>query len=141
MIWRPAYWADITAVMADLSDQHRSEYAKFGYPGAGFDVWLQAAYSCAVAHCLAFDGRPQAFFLIDTSHGRNMCCFGATKKAFERHHGMTRAGRKHLRRMTYWHGPLTAITASDHPMADRWIKLLGFNFVEQVGDSRVFSYA
>lgn len=141
MEWRIATWTDVESVLARLSEQHRVEFGKLGFPGPTFDLRLINFMLHGDAHCLWFDERPQAFLAIAKQNGIVTTWLGVTGEAFDKGAGPIKAGRKKLREAADRLGPITSFITSDHPKVDQWMRLFGFRRGADLGAVKTFVFA
>lgn len=129
---RIAKWADVESVLARLSDQHRREYEKTGYPNPAFMRRMAAFMATGDTKMLWFDDKPQAILSICY----NVTWLACTKEFFEKGLASTRAARRYMKDAVKRHGPIKSYVGSDHPQTAKWMKAIGF---EQV-DGNIFLY-
>lgn len=141
MEMRVATWDPVRSVLDRLSDQHRAEYAKIGFPSAAFDMRLIGFMLRGETHCLWFDGQPQAFIAVAPTNGVVTTWLGLTKTCFDAGIGPIRIGRKHMRAMAHKYGPITSFVASGHPKVRKWMEVLGFEQIEETPEVKVFRFA
>ena len=135
---RPAMSRDVTSILDRLSEQHRAEYAKVGYPGAAFDNRLARFLSNGDSTVLEFDGAPQA--LLSIGPGGNGTWLMATREYFDKGLGSIRASRGHMAAKARQYGTIVAYVGSDHPQTTKWMKAIGFAYVGDAWDMKIFLY-
>lgn len=128
---RVALWADIESILDRISDQHRAEYEKIGFPSDGFYLRLLHFMMAGETHCLWFDDKPQFFVAISPQGDLLTTWVGFTKECFERGIGPLRLGRQHMADATKRLGKITSFVGSEHPKVGQWMKLAG---AKQIGD-------
>jgi hypothetical protein len=142
MEMRPAIWRDIESVVARLSDQHRTEYEKLGYPGQDFWLRLRAFVGRGETSCLWFDDLPQAFISIARDDdGLPVTWLCVTKATFERGADPIRIGRRFMADAVARHGPIVSYLTSEHPQIVRWMKLFGARLVAKDDVLKVFVFS
>lgn len=131
MEMRIATWSDVESVLARLSDQHKAEYAKIGYPSETFKLKMLAFMMKGDTQALWFDGKPQAVVSI----ADNTTWLACSKEFFETM-APTRFARKFMRDAVKRHGDIYSAIGSEHPQAAKWMKVVGFEKV----DGNIFLY-
>lgn len=134
---RVAMWADIESILDRISDQHRAEYERIGFPGEAFNLRLLHFMMAGDTHCIWFDGKPQCFMAVAPQGGVVTTWVGVTKECFDKGIGPLRLGRKHMADAAAKFGPITSFVNSGHPKVSQWMKLLG---AKHVGEN-VFSFS
>lgn len=140
MEMRVATWADVESVLARISDANRAEYEKIGFPGETFNLRLVRFMMAGEAHCLWFDGQPQAFIAVAETAGVTTTWLGATQACFDAGIGPIRVGRKHMRAVADRRGPVTSFVTAGHPRIVKWMRLLGFDQIGEMHGAKVFRY-
>lgn len=139
MKYLPSIWPDVESVLENLSDQHRAEFAKVGFPSETFNLRLVRFMLQGQCYTLHFDNRPQAFIAVaKEGDGPATTWFGATPAVFERGADFFRASRAHLDFMVDVFGPLVACSASDRRGLDKWMRLLGFTLIGREAGWKLF---
>jgi len=137
---RIAIWDDVESVLDRLSDQHRAEYAKAGFPGEGFMTAMAHFMTFADTRCLWFDGKPQAVLAISEDTEVPITWLACTKEFFENGLAATRAARRYMQGAVTRHGTVVSYVASEHPKAIKWMKTIGFTHLGQEQGVEVFEY-
>ncbi|MBE0561850.1 MAG: hypothetical protein IH622_13690 [Ochrobactrum anthropi] len=132
---------DIESVLARLSDQHRGEFSKVGFPSQDFTNRLLQFLWSGDTKALYFNGKPQAILSIkaDPSLGP-ITWLLCTTEYFENGLPALRASRKYMQNAVKRHGPIHSFVGSDHPAAAKWMRALGFTFIADVGNTKLFRY-
>ncbi|MER9685912.1 hypothetical protein [Mesorhizobium sp. M0139] len=134
---RVAMWADIESILDRISDQHRAEYEKIGFPSEGFNLRLLHFMMAGDTHCIWFDGKPQCFMSVAPVGDVVTTWVGVTKECFDKGIGPLRLGRRHMADAVRRRGKITSYVASEHPKVAQWMKLLGARQI----DATVFEFA
>lgn len=134
-------WADIDSIMERLSDQHRAEYSNVGWPGERFMAMMAQFMTEGDTKALYFDGKPQAVLGIrNTVQYGPITWLACTKQFFEAGAGPTRACRRYMKEAVKRHRRIMSFVGSDHPCAAKWMKVIGFELVEERPDVKIFQY-
>lgn len=128
---RIAKWADVESVLDRLSDQHRAEYAKLGYPRPEFMARMAAYMAQADTKVLWFDDKPQAVLAIKLGDPLPTTWLAVTKEFFENGTASTRAARRYMQDAAMRHGTILSIIGSGHPQAAKWMKVIGFKQIHE----------
>jgi len=135
---RPGQLTDIDDILARLSDQHRAEFAKVGFPGDLFQLRMMRFLAAGDTAVLEFDGAPQA--LLSIGPGGNGTWLMVTREFFDKGLASIRAARRHMTEKAQTYGTIVAYVGSEHPQAIRWMEAIGFTYVGAVDGLKIFLY-
>ena len=135
----PAIASDLRYIVANLSEQNRSEQEAFGLTDAQLVARLTALMDTGHSETLMLDGHPA--YASGVSNGYTW--FVATEAWFGLGITGIRVARERLALVRRAEGkPMASLSRSTHPGAARWFKLLGFveNREHNVDGERMFVY-
>jgi hypothetical protein len=134
-------YEDIESVINRLSEQHRGEFSKVGFPSQDFTNRLLQFLWSGDTKALYFNGNPQAILSIkvDPSLGP-ITWLLCTTEYFENGLPALRASRRYMQDAVIRHGVIHSFVGSGHPAASKWMRALGFKFIADVGNTKLFRY-
>jgi hypothetical protein len=137
---REPTWADVESVLDRLSEQHQAEYRKLGWPDERFFASMAAFMAQGDTKALYFDGAPQAVLSIKNTAIGPVTWLACTKEFFAKGVAPTRAARRYMQDAVKRHRQVLSIVGSDHPQAAKWMKVIGFTLVKDLGDMKIFRF-
>lgn len=123
-------WSDVENVLDRLSDQHREEYAKAGWPSTEFMARMARFMSLARTECLWFDDAPQAVLAIKRGDPLPCTWLAVTREFFQRP-AATKFARRYMADAVRTFGPILSVVGSGHPDAAKWMRVLGAKQIDK----------
>jgi len=136
IIRKPKGWSDVESIMARLSDQHRDEYSRLGFPSYEFNNRMAEFLANSEIDVLEFDGQPQALLAIRSDGPIPTTWLMVTTEFFEKAIATTRICKNYMKAAGEKFGPILSVSHASHPKMAKWLKTIGF---EQIND-KVFLF-